>query len=56
MENENIRRVIIHCPECGLKHIDREEWAKIPHRSHLCEGCGYIWRPFEFSTFGVEEV
>ena len=50
--------MILHCPSCGLKHIDRASgtWAKLPHRSHLCEGCGSVWRPADVPTVGVEAI
>lgn len=46
--------MILHCPKCGMKHIDEGEWASVRrHKSHLCMGCGEIWRPFDFHTVGV---
>lgn len=44
------------CPQCGGTHVDRGEWATNAklHRSHLCEHCGHVWRPFEHYTVGVE--
>jgi hypothetical protein len=29
------------------------EWLNPPHRSHLCHGCGHIWRPADVATNGV---
>lgn len=29
-------------------------WANPPHRSHLCHGCGHIWRPADVPTNGVK--
>jgi predicted RNA-binding Zn-ribbon protein involved in translation (DUF1610 family) len=43
----------IDCPECGLHHIDRDDWAKRLHKKHLCEQCGHIWQPEEGYSFGV---
>jgi len=42
--------MILHCPKCGLQHVDEPDertpgWENPPHRSHLCHGCGHIWRP-----------
>jgi hypothetical protein len=69
--------MVLHCPKCGLQHIDREEpphtehtviggdiaevevapgWANPPHRSHLCAGCGHIWRPADVPTTGVAAI
>lgn len=28
-------------------------WDNPPHRSHLCQGCGHIWRPADVATNGV---
>lgn len=66
--------MILHCPACGLQHIDAPEegldafagdidapipppaWANPPHRSHLCHGCGHIWRPADVPTEGVAAI
>ena len=59
--------MVLHCPNCGEQHIDApepmiehdngvvefREWTNPPHRSHLCHGCGTIWRPADVSTNGV---
>lgn len=31
-------------------------WDNPPHRSHLCHGCGHIWRPADVPTNGVAVV
>lgn len=31
-------------------------WTNPPHRSHLCHGCGHIWRPADVPTNGVLAV
>lgn len=51
-------RMKLWCPSCGLQHIDEpsEGWDNPPHRSHLCLGCGHIWRPADVATVGVAEV
>lgn len=50
--------MVLHCPACGLQHIDAptETWNNPPHRSHLCGGCGHIWRPADVPTTGVFAV
>lgn len=59
--------MVLHCPKCGLQHIDASEppvefepgaaqWNNPPHRSHLCHGCGHIWRPADVPTNGVAAV
>ena len=50
--------MVLHCPKCGRQHIDRPEpsagWTNPPHKSHLCHGCGCVWRPADVPTSGVE--
>ena len=52
--------LILHCPRCGCQHIDAPNggagWTNPPHRSHLCAGCGTIWRPADVPTTGVGTV
>lgn len=63
--------MVLHCPKCGKQHIDAAEpgplmydqmdhapkvWDNPPHRSHLCHGCGHIWRPADVPTNGVLAV
>lgn len=63
--------MVLHCPKCGMQHIDAPEsdlgpsvdgsgdmplWSNPPHRSHLCHKCGYIWRPADVPTNGVAAV
>ena len=54
-------QMILHCPACGVQHIDApdertEAWDNPPHRSHLCHGCGHIWRPADVATKGVATI
>ena len=52
--------MILYCPECGEKHVDKAEpekdWLDPPHRSHLCSSCKFVWRPCDLSTTGVESI
>lgn len=62
--------MVLHCPKCGLRHVDEAEgegddeattqrldvWRNPPHRSHLCHGCGHIWRPADVPTNGVAAI
>lgn len=61
--------MVLHCPACGAQHIDACEdaecdgevvqsagWSNPPHCSHLCHGCGHIWRPADVPTTGVAAV
>ena len=34
----------------------RAGWSNPPHKSHLCHGCGCIWRPADIATNGVAEL
>jgi hypothetical protein len=45
----------LHCPKCSAEHVDRDEWATKPHRTHLCESCQHEWDPYDFETVGVAE-
>lgn len=57
--------MLLFCPSCGTQHIDsperslgpgnteRIDWDNPPHRSHLCQDCGHIWRPSDVHTNGV---
>lgn len=52
--------LVLHCPECGLQHIDEPNeatgWTNPPHRSHQCQRCNTIWRPCDLPTTGVAAV
>lgn len=53
--------MILYCPECHQQHIDEPDertpdWDNPPHRSHLCHGCGCIWRPADVATEGVRSI
>lgn len=48
--------VILHCPECRTQHVDRDEWATRPHRTHLCAKCGLEWRASQVPTVGIEKL
>lgn len=45
--------IALHCPKCSTEHVDRDEWATKPHRTHLCEKCGNEWQPCDFDSVGV---
>ncbi len=51
-------QMVLYCPSCGMQHIDAPEgdWTNPPHRSHLCHGCGHIWRPADVYTEGVAAI
>ena len=33
-----------------------DRWTNPPHRSHLCHGCGHVWRPADVPTNGVAAI
>lgn len=45
--------MLLHCPQCGDRHIDEEAFAKVAHHTHACQGCGFVWRPAKVNTHGV---
>jgi hypothetical protein len=49
---------VLHCPVCRMQHIDAPDgdWTNPSHRSHLCAGCGCIWRTADTPTNGVAAV
>ncbi|SKB63438.1 hypothetical protein SAMN06295937_1011159 [Sphingopyxis flava] len=45
--------MILHCPDCGARHIDEGEFAEVAHHTHACQHCGLVWRPAKVNTHGV---
>lgn len=45
--------MLIHCPQCGERHIDEGDFAYHPHHTHACQNCGLVWRPAKVNTHGV---
>jgi predicted RNA-binding Zn-ribbon protein involved in translation (DUF1610 family) len=62
-ENERLTRLLnergapipmlLGCPGCGKRHVDRGEYATKPHHTHACQECGMCWRPAIVATVGV---
>lgn len=46
--------MILHCPWCCARHIDRGAFATKPHHTHACQSCGGVWRPAIEATVGVQ--
>lgn len=46
--------MILHCPDCRARHIDKGDFAKKPHHTHSCQQCGLTWRPAVVDTVGVQ--
>lgn len=42
------------CPE--EPHWHSRHWTNPPHKSHMCAGCGWIWRPADVATTGVQAI
>lgn len=36
--------LLIICPRCHMQHVDEGRFAKKPHRSHACQGCGLTFQ------------
>jgi hypothetical protein len=45
--------LVLHCPACGMQHIDGGKWSAHPHKTHLCLACQHEWRPFRYPTVGI---
>ena len=45
--------LLLWCPGCGERHIDRGIWASKLHHTHACQNCGMVWRPAIKATVGV---
>jgi rubredoxin len=46
--------MLLWCPCCGARHIDRAEFATKVHHTHACQECGHVWRPAIVPTLGVQ--
>ena len=46
--------MLLWCPECNERHVDRGEFATKPHHTHACQFCGHVWRPAIAPTTGVQ--
>lgn len=45
--------MILSCPSCRVRHIDKGQFATKPHHTHACQFCGVVWRPAVVETVGV---
>lgn len=45
--------MLLTCPVCHVRHIDRGPFATKPHHTHACQSCGIVWRPALIATVGV---
>lgn len=46
--------MLLWCPGCGRRHIDRGLFAVRAHHTHACQFCGMVWRPAIQETVGVQ--
>lgn len=46
--------MLLWCPSCHARHVDKGELATKPHHTHACQGCGLPWRPSIGPTVGVQ--
>jgi len=46
--------MILTCPICRGRHIDKGEFATRIHATHACQHCGLVWRPAIVPTVGVQ--
>lgn len=46
--------MLLWCPECGERHVDKGAFATKPHHTHACQHCGHCWRPAVVATVGVQ--
>lgn len=46
--------MIMHCPLCNGRHIDKGDFAHKSHHTHACQHCGHCWRPAVMATVGVQ--
>lgn len=46
--------LIMHCPDCHKRHVDKGEFETKHHHTHSCQFCGFTWRPAVVPTVGVQ--
>ena len=46
--------MLLWCPACGERHVDKGKFATKPHHTHACQSCGMVWRPTIEPTVGVQ--
>jgi predicted RNA-binding Zn-ribbon protein involved in translation (DUF1610 family) len=46
--------MLLWCPTCNARHIDKGEFSTKPHHTHACQNCGMTWRPAVVHTVGVQ--
>ena len=46
--------LILFCPLCNFRHIDKGNFEHKEHHTHACQNCGFVWRPAVIATRGVQ--
>ena len=46
--------LLLWCPECNERHVDRGAFETKSHHTHACQFCGHVWRPALAATRGVQ--
>lgn len=46
--------MLLWCPQCNERHVDKGAFTTKPHHTHACQKCGMTWRPAVIDTVGVE--
>jgi hypothetical protein len=46
--------MLLWCPLCHARHVDKGEYATKSHHTHSCQTCGLTWRPAVVPTVGVD--
>lgn len=52
MAPESVALILV-CPGCGERHVDKGRFAEKPHKVHACQHCGLPWQPALHETVGV---
>lgn len=54
MNDQTPLLLLLWCPGCGKRHIDKGKFATKLHHTHACQHCGMVWRPAIEYSFGVD--
>jgi len=46
--------MLLWCPQCNRRHIDKGTFGIKTHHTHACQFCGMVWRPAVVPTVGVQ--
>lgn len=54
MSDEAPIPMLLWCPLCGTRHVDKGVMEHRPHKTHACQSCGLNWKPAMVPTVGVQ--